>query len=48
MESQAPDVDGVTRFSVPRGRAMPEVGEFVALRLVRADGYDFEGVVAAK
>ena len=48
MESQAPDVDGVTRFSVPRGRAMPEVGEFVALRLVKADGYDFEGVVAAK
>ena len=48
MESQAPDVDGVTRFAVPRGSAKPEVGEFVTLRITRADGYDFEGTVAAK
>ena len=48
MESQAPDVDGVTRFTVPRGRAVPEVGGFVALRIAKAVGYDFEGVVEPK
>ena len=46
MESQAPDVDGVTRFTVPRGRAEPAPGEFTTLRIVRPDGYDFEGTVA--
>ena len=46
MESQAPDVDGVTRFTVPRGHAAPAPGEFTTLRIVRPDGYDFEGTVA--
>ena len=48
MESQAPDVDGVTRFAVPRGSAAPEPGRFVTLRLLKADGYDFEGVLVAR
>ena len=37
MESQAPDVDGVVYVDDDR------VGEFVNVRLERADGFDFEG-----
>ena len=37
MASQAPDVDGVVR--VKGG----EVGEFVKVKLVKADGFDFKG-----
>jgi tRNA A37 methylthiotransferase MiaB len=37
MASQAPDVDGVVR--VKGG----EVGEFVQVKLVKADGFDFTG-----
>ena len=40
LESQAPDVDGVVRL---RGTA--PVGEFVAVRLAGASGYDFTGEV---
>ena len=40
LESQAPDVDGVVRL---RGKA--PVGEFVAVRLAEASGYDFIGEV---
>ena len=48
MESQSPDVDGVTRFSAARGLAKPEVGEFVTLLITKVVGYDFEGKVVAK
>ena len=39
MESQAPDVDGVVYVDCD------EVGEFVKVRLVKAKGFDFLGVV---
>ena len=39
MESQAPDVDGVTYVDCD------EVGEFVNVRLEKVKGFDFEGVV---
>ena len=54
MESQAPDVDGVTFFEgkgkKDEGRRMreeekgAEVGEFVDIRLTKVRGFDFEGV----
>ena len=37
MESQAPDVDGVVRI---KGG---EVGEFVKVKLIKVDGFDFKG-----
>ena len=40
LESQAPDVDGVVRFSKDDAALAP-VGEFVLVRLVAAAGYDF-------
>lgn len=40
LESQAPDVDGVVRFS---GEAC--VGEFTQMRIVGVNGYDFVGEV---
>ena len=40
LESQAPDVDGVVYVDCD------EVGEFVKVRLVKAKGFDFMGVVA--
>ena len=40
LESQAPDVDGVVRFS-KEDAALAPVGEFVLVRLVAAAGYDF-------
>ena len=39
MESQAPDVDGVVYVDCD------EVGEFIKVRLVRAKGFDFIGVM---
>ena len=45
LASQAPEVDGVTRFVVPRGAKRPAEGEFVTLRLDRVAGYDFEGTL---
>lgn len=42
LESQAPDVDGVTYFEGSRA----EVGEFVDIRLTKVRGFDFEGVCA--
>jgi len=45
MQSQAPDVDGVTYLlDTPRGRRA-EVGEFVRVRLATACGFDFEAEV---
>ena len=45
MQSQAPDVDGVTYLlDTPRGRRS-QVGEFVRVRLVSACGFDFEAEV---
>ena len=47
MESQAPDVDGVT-YLVSRLKSRvssPPVGSFVNIRLTRVCGFDFEGVV---
>ena len=43
MESQAPDVDGVT-YLAPEGAA-PEVGEFVDVRILKVKGFDFVGEV---
>ena len=42
LESQAPDVDGVVRFTEEDAAVAP-VGEFVLVRLVAAKGYDFIG-----
>jgi ribosomal protein S12 methylthiotransferase len=39
IASQAPDVDGVVRI---RGG---EVGEFVKVKLVKVDGFDFKGAI---
>ncbi len=44
MESQAPDVDGVTYM--PGSEDLP-VGEFVAVRIVKVKGFDFIATVAA-
>ena len=42
LESQAPDVDGVVRFSAEDAAIAP-VGEFVLVRLVEVRDYDFIG-----
>jgi hypothetical protein len=39
LESQAPDVDGVTRLN---GRGSAPVGAFVRVRVTAVSGYDFE------
>ena len=44
LESQAPDVDGVTLLAPPPGRKKaPAVGALVRVRIDAAKGYDFEG-----
>ena len=43
MESQAPDVDGVTYLAAEG--AMPEVGEFVDVKIAKVKGFDFIGEV---
>ncbi len=44
LESQAPDVDGVTRLAPPPGRKKaPAIGALVRVRIDAAKGYDFEG-----
>ena len=45
MESQAPDVDGVTYLLCGRGEASPDVGEFVNVKLTKVKGFDFIGEV---
>lgn len=45
MESQAPDVDGVTYLLDTPGARKVSTGEFTTVRLVRAAGFDFEGEV---
>jgi ribosomal protein S12 methylthiotransferase len=42
LESQAPDVDGVVRLA-PEDATIAPVGEFVLVRLVSVNGYDFNG-----
>ena len=46
LESQAPDVDGVTFIAMPPKAAAPAVGDVVQLRIVAVKGYDFEGTPA--
>ena len=47
LESQAPDVDGVTFLKkVPR-RPLPAVGTFVDVRITSVKEYDFEGIALA-
>ena len=43
LESQAPDVDGVTYVETPRRAAAPKVGSIVRLRITAVKGYDFTG-----
>ena len=43
MESQAPDVDGVTYLAAEG--AMPQVGEFVDVKIAKVKGFDFIGEV---
>ena len=44
LESQAPDVDGVTHLAPPKGRKKaPAVGSVVPVRIEAVRGYDFEG-----
>ena len=47
MESQAPDVDGVTYLvsSLKSRVSSPPVGSFINVRLTRVCGFDFEGVL---
>lgn len=47
MESQAPDVDGVTYLveSAEGGAPSAEVGEFVQVRLLKRKGFDFVGEI---
>ena len=50
LESQAPDVDGVTYFDAPSGArrvADAAVGAFVDVRLTKVRGFDFEGVLVS-
>lgn len=44
LQSQAPDVDGVTYIVAPKNskKKAPEVGSFVKLRITGVDGFDFE------
>ena len=44
LESQAPDVDGVTYLAKRPRRPMPKVGEFVRVRITAVQGYDFEAM----
>ena len=46
LESQAPDVDGVTFIAMSPKAAAPAVGDVVQLRIVTVKGYDFEGTPA--
>ena len=46
LESQAPDVDGVTFIARSPKAAAPAVGDVVQLRIVTVKGYDFEGTPA--
>lgn len=43
LESQAPDVDGVTLLVTPADDPQPAVGETVKVRIEAVKGYDFEG-----
>ena len=43
LESQAPDVDGVVRFT---GKA--EIGAFAKVRIEKVDGFDFEATILAQ
>ena len=45
MESQAPDVDGITYLKAARGKASPAVGEIVRVKIKSVKDYDFEGTV---
>ena len=45
LESQAPDVDGVTFLKKTPRRPMPAVGSFVDVRITAVKEYDFEAVV---
>jgi ribosomal protein S12 methylthiotransferase len=45
LESQAPDVDGVTYLEKRPRRPMPKVGEFVRVKITAVRGYDFEATV---
>lgn len=44
LESQAPDVDGVTYLTKRPRKPMPKVGEFACVRITAVQGYDFEAV----
>ena len=46
LESQAPDVDGVTFLGETKGCAAPAVGTVLNVRLTAVKEYDFEGVPA--
>ena len=48
LESQAPDVDGVTYLYVRGSRKPPAVGEFVNVRIFGVKGFDLEGEVAGR
>ena len=47
LESQAPDVDGVTYIegNGERGTGNGNVGEFVDVRIEKVEGFDFRGKV---
>ena len=47
MESQAPDVDGVTYLVDGGEQGTANVGEFVDVRILKVKGFDFIGEVVA-
>ncbi|MGN0846671.1 MAG: 30S ribosomal protein S12 methylthiotransferase RimO [Kiritimatiellia bacterium] len=47
LESQAPDVDGVTFLKKAPRRPLPAVGSFVPVKIMDVNGYDFDGIALA-
>ena len=47
LESQAPDVDGVTFLKKTPRKPLPSVGSFVDVRITAVKEYDFDGIALA-
>ena len=47
LESQAPDVDGVTYLTKRPRKPMPNVGEFARVRITAVQGYDFKAALCS-
>jgi ribosomal protein S12 methylthiotransferase len=45
-KADAPEIDGVVRVALARGRARPKVGDFLDVVVTAADAYDLEARIA--